>query len=52
MGPYFCQNANIWVRIGSVFSLKLGPYWVRFLPPWVLKNHWQMCKVPAQPSRS
>ena len=22
---------------GSVFSLELGPYWVRILPPWVLK---------------
>ena len=43
MGPYFGQNANIWVLIGSVFSLELGPYLVRFLPPWVLKNNWQHC---------
>ena len=41
MGPYFGKNASIWVLIGSVFSLELGPYWVRLLPPWVLKNNWK-----------
>ena len=37
MGPYFGQNANIWFLIGSVFSLELGPYWVRFLLLGTLK---------------
>ena len=44
MGPYFVLNANIWVLVGSVFSLYLGPYWVRFLSPRVLKYNWQCCK--------